>query len=461
MQVSSPAVVSPQTMQLFSDAPGRARGARGASPGGGFARARQRVDGGGGVLRTGSPTKMVGKRSRLPRPGGSGLPSPFMLAAARPRLPTKLQPLAGQVPWPAGAAGQLGWQVVGSAAPLDSRGSGKDVRGASPGMRWSAGGERSDSVSGRRPPQESGSSTRSGAVAPPPAVAEEPVPPPWPPGMAPAAAAPPAAPAAAAPAAAAAAAGAAADGAADDAAASGAAADVAAVVIDEEAQKAQKVADEERPPLATLLSDAMPTAPTGSLLEQSAATMLLRCDWKCEGAAASATARVGAALHLISMLARIASALGTLQGTLFQGLVAHHAKLDAQRREKEEEAQRKLAEQARVDSAGADGGAPPAGPPPMIGDQRMRLMNRSADGKRQTAGESGLLPRLGSDRSLMLAEAVTDLRKLLRVKVEDDQDLVTAQQALSEAGYFLLLVESEAATKGKTADALLAEEQLV
>ena len=70
----------------------------------------------------------------------------------------------------------------------------------------------------------------------------------------------------------------------------------------------------------------------------------------------------------------------------------------------------------------------------MIGDQRMRLMNRSADGKRQTAGESGLLPRLGSDRSLMLAEAVTDLRKLLRVKVEDDQDLVTAQQALSEAG---------------------------
>jgi hypothetical protein len=61
----------------------------------------------------------------------------------------------------------------------------------------------------------------------------------------------------------------------------------------------------------------------------------------------------------------------------------------------------------------------------------------------------------------MLAEAVTDLRKLLRVKVEDDQDLVTAQQALSEAGYFLLLVESEAAAKGKTADALLAEEQLV
>ena len=166
--------------------------------------------------------------------------------------------------------------------------------------------------------------------------------------MAPAAAAPPAAPAAAAPAAAAAAAGAAADGATDDAAAaSGAAADVAAVVIDEEAWKGcKKVADEERPPLATLLSDAMPTAPTGSLLEQSAATMLLRCDWKCEGAAASATARVGAALHLISMLARIASALGTLQGTLFQGLVAHHAKLDAQRREKEEEAQRKLAEQA-------------------------------------------------------------------------------------------------------------------
>ena len=45
------------------------------------------------------------------------------------------------------------------------------------------------------------------------------------------------------------------------------------------------------------------------------------------------------------------------------------------------------------------------------------------------------------------------------MKVEDDQDLVTAW-ALSEAGYFLLLVESEAAAKGKTADALLAEEQL-
>ena len=39
-------------------------------------------------------------------------------------------------------------------------------------------------------------------------------------------------------------------------------------------------------------------------------------------------------------------------------------------------------------------------------------------------------------RELMeeMDEAVTDLRKLLRVKVEDDQDLVTAQQALSEAG---------------------------
>ena len=90
----------------------------------------------------------------------------------------------------------------------------------------------------------------------------------------------------------------------------------------------------------------------------------------------------------------------------------------------------------------------------------MRLMNRSADGKRQTAGESGLLPRLGSDRSLMLAEAVTDLRKLLRVKVEDDQDLVTAQQAL-RGGVLFAPGRERGAGEGQTADALLAEEQLV
>ena len=92
--------------------------------------------------------------------------------------------------------------------------------------------------------------------------------------------------------------------------------------------------------------------------------MLLRCDWKCEGAAALAASRVGAALHLISMLARIA-ALGTLQA-LFQGLVAHR-QLDAQRREKEEEA---AASPSGASSGGLGGrrrGAPPARPPPMIG----------------------------------------------------------------------------------------------
>ena len=60
-------------------------------------------------------------------------------------------------------------------------------------------------------------------------------------------------------------------------------------------------------------------------------------------------------------------------------------------------------------------------------------MNRSADGKRPLA-RAAPAP---AATPLMLAEAVTDLRKLLRVKVEDDQDLATtAQQVLSEAGTF-------------------------
>ena len=78
-----------------------------------------------------------------------------------------------------------------------------------------------------------------------------------------------------------------------------------------------------------------------------------------------------------------------------------------------------------------------------------RTLN-SADGKR---GEGGpLLARLGPEATLALAEAAADLRALIKVKVADDQDLKTAQQAVAEAAHFFVALQQEAAGLGVSAD---------
>ena len=54
-----------------------------------------------------------------------------------------------------------------------------------------------------------------------------------------------------------------------------------------------------------------------------------------------------------------------------------------------------------------------------------------------------------------LGAAGAELRGLLRIKCEDDQDLKTAQQALAECGHFLLLLRDEAPKRGLTHAQLL------
>ena len=59
-----------------------------------------------------------------------------------------------------------------------------------------------------------------------------------------------------------------------------------------------------------------------------------------------------------------------------------------------------------------------------------------------------------------MAEAAAELRGLLRIKVEDDQDLLTAKRAMAECGYFLLAVRSEAMVRSLTPIGLLRKLEL-
>ena len=54
-----------------------------------------------------------------------------------------------------------------------------------------------------------------------------------------------------------------------------------------------------------------------------------------------------------------------------------------------------------------------------------------------------------------MGSAGAELRGLLRIKIEDDQDLKTAEQALAECGYFLLLLAEEAPRRQLTEQELL------
>ena len=59
-----------------------------------------------------------------------------------------------------------------------------------------------------------------------------------------------------------------------------------------------------------------------------------------------------------------------------------------------------------------------------------------------------------------LADAAAELRKVLRIKVEDDQDILTAKRALAECGHFLLQLDAEAEKTESGATELLRKLEL-
>ena len=151
--------------------------------------------------------------------------------------------------------------------------------------------------------------------------------------------------------------------------------------------------------------------------------MMLRCDWRQPGVVAATVERLRRALGFLKELPRRAAALQCLQGAVLQAVVAWHA----------------TQQQAEAAAAGAEAGS-----------EASRATLNSADGKR---GEGArLLARLGPEATRALAEAAADLRALIKVKVADDQDLKTAQQAVAEAAHFFVALQQEAEGLGVGVD---------
>ena len=191
------------------------------------------------------------------------------------------------------------------------------------------------------------------------------------------------------------------------------------------------------PNLALLLATAMPTPPALTIQQQSdGALMLLRCDWKEEGVVAHTLERLTQALGFIAELAHSAAWLGVLQGAVLQALLAWLAR-----------EQRRL-DQARRLEPPKEGGA--EGYEEAFDFHAARQTLSSAGGARDEP--SPLLTQLGPATTRAMAVAADDLRKLLRVKVADDQDLKTARQALAEAAYFFAALQQEAKGLGISAD---------
>ncbi len=195
------------------------------------------------------------------------------------------------------------------------------------------------------------------------------------------------------------------------------------------------------PTLAELLAAAMPTPPALTIQQQSdSALMLLRCDWKEAGVVSLTTERLRRALAFLAELQRRAVELGVTreqggQGAILQALLVWKEQLRL------EEARR--LEQAK-EGAADEGAEPPAGV-----DAARQTLN-SSDGKRDEP--SPLLTQLGPSATHRMADDADDMRKLLRVKVADDQDIKTAQQALAESAYFFVALQQEADGLGVGAD---------
>ena len=199
------------------------------------------------------------------------------------------------------------------------------------------------------------------------------------------------------------------------------------------------------PPLADILSIILPKGGVGSLQQQAdACMMLLRVDWKGVDAVDAVQGRCHHVLHFMDVLTARAKALGTLKGTLFQALLARH-NAEVQRKRILEEAMLEAA--AASPTGAADGGDGEAA-------SRATLDRGDTDGTSASAASSEPEPLPAVLQPLSIAEvealgsAGAELRGLLRIKVEDDQDLKTAQQALAECAAFLLLLRDEAPKRG-------------
>jgi hypothetical protein len=194
--------------------------------------------------------------------------------------------------------------------------------------------------------------------------------------------------------------------------------------------------------------------------------MLLRCDWDADEPVALALRRVHLTLDFIAALGARAKQLSVLQGTLFQAPTPHtplapipsssprpprcSARPQRVRRPAERlppTRQALMAHHASLKQSGR--GAEGEGDAP-VNLASIRLMQRSRDGLRAPATDDGVLG-LSESESAQYAVAAAELRSLLRVKVEDGQDLVTAQRALAECGYFFVALK-EAATERKVSE---------
>ena len=177
-----------------------------------------------------------------------------------------------------------------------------------------------------------------------------------------------------------------------------------------------------------------------------------------------ALGRVHGALDFIARLAYRAKELGQLQGTIFQvpklpapvplrpspprhngcarpstfecaatsqALTARNAAIELQRQEQ--------------DGVSAEN---PAAEPAL-------RTQRSRQGMRVPPEDGGGILGMDKAETEHLAAAAAALCKLLRVKVEDDQDIVTAQQALAECGHFFVKLQAEAAERGVSETELL------
>jgi hypothetical protein len=220
------------------------------------------------------------------------------------------------------------------------------------------------------------------------------------------------------------------------------------------------------PPLEALLAEVLESG-VGSLQQQADSTlMLLRADWKAEGAVDAVQARTHASLHFISRLAARASVrpattlshtielrrggrsltehggwpgaegvagalslsqeLSVLQGTLLQALMAHH-NAALQRKRDEEEA--RIAAIEAAERAGAAGEVPTE-----AADGAAGAAGGFAGRDEQVDTMAPVLQQLEAAEMGELEAGGAELRGLLRIKVEDDADLVTARRALAESG---------------------------
>lgn len=222
-----------------------------------------------------------------------------------------------------------------------------------------------------------------------------------------------------------------------------------------------------RPLLNRLVEEHLPKSPAGTLQQRADETlMLLRCDWGAAEPVITAAQTVEHSLVFCSNLAKLAQTQGCLQGALFQALTNLHAADERQRVKKEWEEEEKAAAAGAAGAAEANGGGEAgneACPTDAIADEvvqpgggecRSHIMQRSADGVRPRAND-GPLRGLPMPVVLLFASGAVELRKSLRIKIEDDKDLETARRAFAECGHFVLRLREEAAARGVSETELL------